>query len=303
MLEKYIDEQPLITTLLLNSIKTEKIVQAYLFVLDDMNYLMNYALSFSKMLISDNDDSINKLIDDNNYPEIKIINPVNDIIKKEDLNTLQKDFQVKPILGKKLIYIINGADKLNSSSANTILKFLEEPSDDIVAILLTNNLTKVLPTIKSRCQILLFESNNKNKKRSFKDFYDEYKNNNDISEESFNTIIENSIKIIEILEKININMFFHFKSDITDLFIKKEEYVILFDFMLYFYYDMLNYSLKRDLLYINDYIDYIEKTEKSNDINSIAKKISIIEDIKQKLNTNMNIKLLLDNFIIRFSEV
>lgn len=303
MLEKYIDEQPLITTLLLNSIKTEKIVQAYLFVLDDMNYLMNYALSFSKMLISDNDDSINKLIDDNNYPEIKIINPVNDIIKKEDLNTLQKDFQVKPILGKKLIYIINGADKLNSSSANTILKFLEEPSDDIVAILLTNNLTKVLPTIKSRCQILLFESNNKNKKRSFKDFYDEYKNNNDISEESFNTIIENSIKIIEILEKININMFFHFKSDITDLFIKKEEYVILFDFMLYFYYDMLNYSLKRDLLYMNDYIDYIEKTEKSNDINSIAKKISIIEDIKQKLNTNMNIKLLLDNFIIRFSEV
>ena len=149
----------------------------------------------------------------------------------------------------------------------------------------------------------MFESNNKIKKRSFKDFYDEYKNNNDISEESFNTIIDNSIKIIEILEKININMFFHFKSDITELFIKKEEYVILFDFMLYFYYDMLNYSLKRNLLYMNDYIDYIEKIEKSNDINSIAKKISIIEDIKQKLNTNMNIKLLLDNFIIRFSEV
>ena len=36
-------------------------------------------------------------------------------------------------------YIIKNAERLNPSSANTILKFLEEPEDNIIAILLTNN--------------------------------------------------------------------------------------------------------------------------------------------------------------------
>ena len=39
-------------------------------------------------------------------------------------------------------------------SANTILKFLEEPEDDIIAFLVTDNRYHVIDTILSRCQIL-----------------------------------------------------------------------------------------------------------------------------------------------------
>ena len=55
--------------------------------------------------------------------------------------------------------IIKETEKLNASSANTILKFLEEPEDGIIAILLTDNRYHVLDTILSRCQILSLKEN------------------------------------------------------------------------------------------------------------------------------------------------
>ena len=55
---------------------------------------------------------------------------------------------------KALVIDYKEADKLNMSSANTILKFLEEPEDDIVAILVANNRYAVIETILSRCQVL-----------------------------------------------------------------------------------------------------------------------------------------------------
>ena len=58
------------------------------------------------------------------------------------------------MLDNKLIYIIDPAEKLNPASANTILKFLEEPPEGIVAILITENKYNVLETIVSRCQCL-----------------------------------------------------------------------------------------------------------------------------------------------------
>ena len=43
MLEKYLDSQEIITKLLLNSIETNKLSQAYLFVCDDVEYIYNYS--------------------------------------------------------------------------------------------------------------------------------------------------------------------------------------------------------------------------------------------------------------------
>ena len=40
------------------------------------------------------------------------------------------------------------------SSSNSLLKFLEEPEEGIIAILITNNINQMLDTIISRCQIL-----------------------------------------------------------------------------------------------------------------------------------------------------
>ena len=69
------------------------------------------------------------------------------IIQKEQVTNLKNEFKIKSAFNNKRIYIIKNAENLNKSSANTMLKFLEEPEDNIIALLITNNKTKVLETI------------------------------------------------------------------------------------------------------------------------------------------------------------
>ena len=307
MLEEYIDSQPIATNLLINSINNNKLVQAYLFISNDKVFLMDYALSFVKKIINvDNKEEINNQIDNNIYPELKIIEPKNNIIKKEDLSLLQKEFNVKPVIGNKLVYIINGAEKLNSSSANTILKFLEEPNDDIIAILLTDNLSKVLPTIKSRCQVISLKNNDTINVKNSDYFYNLYKVNRDIEEftfEYYKNLEKNAIKVIEKIEKNKENFIINLKEYIYDVYKEKEDYVILFDLILYFYYDILNIFYERNILYMNEYFDELQTIKNNNSLNSIIIKLKLIEEEKLKLLSNMNIKLLIDEFIFKFSEV
>lgn len=75
-------------------------------------------------------------------------------IFKEDMVELRNFFQKTSYINKNRLYLIEEAHKLNSSSANMILKFLEEPLNGIVAFFITDNLDNVLLTIKSRCQVI-----------------------------------------------------------------------------------------------------------------------------------------------------
>ncbi|MFC1738322.1 ATP-binding protein [Planctomycetota bacterium] len=62
----------------------------------------------------------------------------------------------KPTLSKRKIFIVSEAEKLNASSQNALLKVLEEPPEYCCIILLCTRLEKLLPTTKSRCQIIRF---------------------------------------------------------------------------------------------------------------------------------------------------
>ena len=95
------------------------------------------------------------LIDTQSLPSIITIYPDGQNIRKEQILDLKKAFQTKPTFSKYNVYIIMGAEFLNSASANTMLKFLEEPEDAILGFFLTNNKENVIETIKSRCQVLL----------------------------------------------------------------------------------------------------------------------------------------------------
>ena len=147
-------------------IKNNKVSHAYLIELNNYEDDMKYIFDFIKMIICnieyselDKENNIIRLIDDNNYPDIKIIEPDGATIKKGQMIDLQKDYSNKSLLDGKRIYVVKEADKLNPASANTILKFLEEPEEDIIAILLTQNRYKILETILSRCQILTIKEN------------------------------------------------------------------------------------------------------------------------------------------------
>ncbi|MBC20149.1 MAG: DNA polymerase III subunit delta' [Planctomycetaceae bacterium] len=64
----------------------------------------------------------------------------------------------KPSRGGRKIGIIDDADRLNEEGANCLLKTLEEPPPRSLLILLSNNASSQLPTIRSRCQCMRFQS-------------------------------------------------------------------------------------------------------------------------------------------------
>ena len=145
----------------------ENNVLSHAYLIEVNNYEEDYkkVLTFIKMILCSkknksikdlncNECNICELIDNDNYPDLYVIEPDGNNIKKEQILKLENEFSNYSLLDNKRIYIIKEAEKMNIASSNTILKFLEEPNDDIVAILLTNSRYKIIDTIISRCQIL-----------------------------------------------------------------------------------------------------------------------------------------------------
>ncbi|EKE06632.1 MAG: hypothetical protein ACD_18C00312G0001, partial [uncultured bacterium] len=87
---------------------------------------------------------------------------------KEKTGKLAKDINMEQVramisflsnhafLGGYKVAIIDGADLLNNSASNSLLKTLEEPSQKTVIFLITDDEKKLLPTILSRCQLINF---------------------------------------------------------------------------------------------------------------------------------------------------
>lgn len=67
------------------------------------------------------------------------------------------EINLRPYGGRRKVAIIDDADFINQAGANSLLKTLEEPPDDSVMILIGSSLQSQLPTIRSRCQIVLFQ--------------------------------------------------------------------------------------------------------------------------------------------------
>ncbi len=66
------------------------------------------------------------------------------------------DISLRPYSGSKKIAILDDADALNTEGANCLLKTLEEPPADSLLILIGTSLQRQLPTIRSRCQAIIF---------------------------------------------------------------------------------------------------------------------------------------------------
>lgn len=62
----------------------------------------------------------------------------------------------KPTLSTRRVFVVNEAEKLNIASQNSLLKILEEPPAACCIILLCSRLEKLLPTIRSRAQVIPF---------------------------------------------------------------------------------------------------------------------------------------------------
>jgi DNA polymerase-3 subunit delta' len=88
------------------------------------------------------------------YTIVKFEKNVN--IPVEKIREMQTALGLKPYEGKRKLVIMTEVENMHPSSANSLLKTLEEPSGDCTLILTTTDINRLLPTVVSRCQKIRF---------------------------------------------------------------------------------------------------------------------------------------------------
>jgi len=119
------------------------------------------ALAFAKTLNCDRLDACGlcpacRKIESGNHPDVVVIIPQGQFIKIEDIRDLRNQMRFRPLEGRKRIFILVDAERMNITSANSLLKTLEEPSLVNVLILISSRPYQLPMTILSRCQKLRF---------------------------------------------------------------------------------------------------------------------------------------------------
>lgn len=154
-LEKY---EPKLTKLFLNSRKNNRLFSAYLLYgpknapLKECALYLSQSLGCEKDIFACNECPSCKRFIEGIRPDFYLLDGQKEMIKKGDIQALEKKFSLSAYeKGHSLCYVINKVDNMNNEASNALLKFLEEPKEGQVAFLTTNNLDKVLPTIRSRC--------------------------------------------------------------------------------------------------------------------------------------------------------
>lgn len=159
-------EQKIVARLLKNHLQFNRLNHAYIFEGAKGTKKAEIALFFTKaILCQDLDDDFNpchkcshcQRVDHSTHPNVFIVAPDGKMIKKEQIQSLIQEFSKTSLESGPRVNIIYQADSFNLSSANSLLKTMEEPGEDIYQIMLTENLQALLPTIKSRGEVVHFK--------------------------------------------------------------------------------------------------------------------------------------------------
>ena len=286
MLEDYKESQEIAYNIMMQEIESNHIGHAYLIDENNNDESFNIVLSFVKEIItmglSETDKQlILKRIDDNNYPELKIIEPDGMLIKKQQVLDLQLEFSKSAVEGKKRIYIIKDADKMRSETANSMLKFLEEPVNNVVAILMTNNFNNLLSTIISRCQVIRLGNNMASK---FDTEIDELVVNfiTNVEKKGFGSIIDEQQLLFNIIPVKERNKYMNFFDKTIDM-----------------YYDIMKINIGFSEIKYMQYFDIFKQIAIKNTKMQLLKKINYLIESKEKIKNNVNINLLIDSIIVK----
>lgn len=264
-------------------IQSNKLSHSYLIELGDFSLDFPLVLLFVKMILCsemvDDVENLNcnrcntcKLIDENSFPDLQIIEAKGSQIKKNQLLSLKGEYQNKSLIGKRRVYIIKNAEKLNPSSANTILKFLEEPEEGVIAILLTSNRYQILDTILSRCQVL------------------------SLLDDSETEIVDDKIIVFMRYLIHPEDLFIHYKEIYDSILSDKETAREIFFAVEKILINYLSTKSRNKNSSIFSFLDNVNA-------NILLSYITIIEEEIPKLVYNINYKLWLDCIYSRFVEV
>lgn len=88
------------------------------------------------------------------HPDVRVVEPEGGSLKIDQIRQLQREVALTPHEGRYRVAILTDFDRATTEASNCLLKTLEEPPSQVVLCLTTPDMSPLLPTIVSRCQLL-----------------------------------------------------------------------------------------------------------------------------------------------------
>lgn len=275
---------------IIKSFREKKNSHAFLLSTNNVDSCLEDVLDIVRVINCKNDGdkdctcNICTTIRSGNNPDVIVLRPDGKEIKKEQTSTITKLFSTKPLINNYSIYIIVNADKMNSSSGNNLLKFLEEPEGNIIGFFITDNLQGILPTIRSRCQSYNYHFGGNTMLDLLEINEEEFGNYYDVTLNLVKLLNDNP-KYVIMLEAKNLSKFERFELNVIVELLRKI-YVIKYENLISNKYSDLDFACT-----------LLESIE-SNDLNLIVKRIKLLDNIINDLNFNVNKELILNKLFL-----
>ncbi|WP_411510080.1 DNA polymerase III subunit delta' [Enterococcus faecalis] len=258
--------QPLLYKQLQKSFEHGRLAHAYLFEGDTGTGKQEFGLWMAKHVFCTNlvnQQPCNEChncvrINENEHPDVLRIAPDGQTIKVNQIRELKAEFSKSGVETAKKVFLIQEADKMSTGAANSLLKFLEEPEGQILAILETTSLSRILPTIQSRCQTLHFQPLVKKTliDRLIKqgigektatllaELTNSFEKAVEISQDEwFNEAREIILQWFNYLKSNDLQAFIYVQKKMVKVFKEKEQQALSFDLLMVYYRQLLEESV------------------------------------------------------------
>lgn len=251
------------------------------------------------------------------HPDIIYIEKDTKVTKIENIrNNMIREMDIKPYYSEKKIVIVKAADTITAEGQNAMLKTIEEPPPYGIIILVCENVSKLLPTIKSRCITIRFNPLNKKELKAYLDLKAIQGPQKDIlaklswgsigvikdilKDDEYLGLRKKSISYLEQLDKANLIDMYDLVKEMTD---QKENIEKILEFWLLWYRDLavLKTTGSKDLYYVDYEKLLLDRAYKltynriSNNIDSVK---SALLDIKQ----NIYPTFVIENLLLKLKE-
>jgi DNA polymerase-3 subunit delta' len=318
-------EQPRVREWITKTIAKNRMVHAYLFEGKKGSGKKALAIVFAQSLFclekASNEPCLTCRecirIQHRNHSDVHWVEPEGMSIKIEQVRLLQKEFSYRGVENNKKVYIIDRIETMTTQAANSLLKFLEEPHPGTMAILLTEQRHRLLPTIISRCQEIKFmppspsqligklspEFGQSLAYLSSHITADLEEATNLCQSEWFAEIRNLMIQLVVDVQQTSNNVFFSIQDKWLKITKDKEQIDTALELLLLWYKDLLYSKLQ-----LKDKFIYIEQTELVNkqallmSQERVTKGIEAILGAKRRLHANVNPQLLLEQLVLRLKE-
>lgn len=294
-------------------LNAQQLSHAYLFEGDNMFEMKSTAMYFAEQILCGNEASCTTKVRNFNHPDFVYIQSDETTIKKHQIEELLRKMNQKPIESQYKVYIIEAFDKLTVQGENSILKFLEEPPPNTIALLLTTKKDSILPTIHSRCQLVHF------KPASKEDYIEALKESNISSpiahtlsfitsdkeealllteDQVFTQIRKSVTKLAELMVK-DTQMAMIYLIDCTKMIQSRPLQQLFLNCLNAYFQDVLHAKIELDV--IKAYPDMeseIIEISKHLSLNDISNYIQVITEANRKLAQNVGIMLVLEQMVV-----